>query len=329
MLAPSRAVAAATLLLIAAPSIAIAPRPASPDPVPAAERLLLRGHADDTVNALRPVLAADPHNGPAHLLLCRTFVDEALPDDAIPECEAAIAAMPSSSPAQDWMGRAYGIKADQSGPIAGLRIASKVVAAFEAAVSLNPRNGDAVNDLSEFYVGAPSVVGGGLDKARDLADRSAAALPQNAHRIRAFAAQKDDDYGTAEREFRAAVGVAGRPNAWVDLGHFYALRKQYDQSLDALQHGLVATGRRPDDNFVDAAEVLIACKRHQDLAEQWLRAYLNGNAQNDAAPAFKAEVDLAKVLDRRNDKSDARTELNKALALASRYEPAQKALHSL
>jgi tetratricopeptide (TPR) repeat protein len=300
------------------------PAAASASTLASADHLLQAGHVDEAINELHAL----PPGGPMHLLLCRALYSKVQIDDAVHECEAAVAAMPGSSTAVDWMGRAYGRKADLSGPITGLRLASRVHDAFETAVRLDPHNGEAVNDLSEYYIGAPGVVGGGLDLAYALADRSAAALPQNAHRIRALAAQKSGDNAKAEAEFRAAVAVANQPNAWVDLGHFLANRKRWPEAIDALQHA-IAADHHPEASYVDAAEILIKHKQRLDLAEQWLRAYIDGNAKTDAAPLALAYTNLATVLAAQGDKNGARLEAGKALTLASNYAPAQKVLHSL
>ena len=47
---------------------------------------------------------------------------------------------------------------------------------------------------------APSIVGGGLDKAAALADRVQASLPQPAHRMRGLIAEDRKEYAAAERE---------------------------------------------------------------------------------------------------------------------------------
>ena len=292
------------------------------------EHLLNRGHADEAIAALQKLTATNPKDGDSHLLLCRAFYAKQFPDEAVAECESALQTL-STSTAQDWMGRAYGLKADRSGPITGLRLAPKVRMAFEEAVHLNPRDNAAVNDLGEYYASAPSMVGGGTDKARDLATSSLAALPQAAHRLRALAAEKDHDYPTAEGEFRLAVGVAGRADAWADLADFYGRRSQPGPMLDALQKS-VAANHTGNSSLVDCADILVTHhKAHPELAEKWLRAYLDGNAQTDDAPTFKALTSLAKILSARGDKANARMELSKALALASNYGPAQKVLNSL
>jgi tetratricopeptide (TPR) repeat protein len=321
---------AVSLLLLAAltpVSVASPAKPSPNDPTTAAELLLNHGRVDDAIAALLKHLSGETNNNAAHLLLCRAYYAEAHVDEAVAACEAAVAAQASST-AQDWMGRAYGMKANEYGPISGLAYAHKVRAAFEAAVAADAHDPAAVADLGEYYASAPSVVGGGLDKAAELADRSAAAMPQVAHRIRALASQKASDYTGAENEFRAAVGVAGRADAWMDLADFYGHRKQYDKMLDALQHGIVAD-KNADPSIVDAAEILISVKQHPELAEQWMKVYLAGSAQTDAAPVFKVKVSLAKLLKERGDTAGARIQLQQALALASNYAPAQKALNSL
>lgn len=286
------------------------------------------GRADDAVNILNQVISANPKDAAAHLLLCRAYYAQELPDLAVSECEAALAnGLSNDSAAQDWMGRAYGRKADKAGPFAGLSLAKKVKTAFEKAVALDPNNSAAVNDLSEYYVGAPAIVGGGLDKAQDLAARVEAHLPQAAHRMRAMAAEKDKDYTTAEREFRAAVGVAGRADAWTDLGDFYSRRKQKGQAVIALRKALEIDTAK-DASLLDVASVLYTMKIELPLAERALRDYLASNAKSDAAPVFRAHYQLGQILAAEGNTTAAKAEYQAALALAANYAPARKALQA-
>lgn len=288
----------------------------------------MQGRIDEAVAALQRIVAANPKNGQANLLLCRSFYAEEHQDDAITACENAVRMLPRSSEAQDWMGRAYGMKANQAGPIAGFTLARKVRAAFEAAVQLDPQNGPAVNDLSEFYIAAPAIIGGGEDKAAALANRVQAQLPQQAHRIRAMAAEKRKDYGTAEREFEAAVNVAMRPDARVDLGAFYARRLQPDRAVDSLKQCLAADRSR-DASIVDAASILSTMHLEPELAEQTLHQYLFSDAKSDAAPVIKVHVMLGKMLAAAGDKVSAKIEFDNALELARSYTTAEQALQQL
>lgn len=317
------------LALLSAPMVHAANSPDHPERDRAfAEHTLMLGNIDDAIAQLDRLAAAAPADGDVHLLLCRAYYAEELPDQAVAECDLALQTLSNSSDAQDWAGRAYGMKADRAGIIAGYKLARKVQAAFEEAVRLDPNNAAAVNDLSEYYIGAPSVIGGGYDKAIALADRSQARLPQPAHRIRALVAEKRRDFDTAEHEFQAAVGVAGRADAWADLGGYYGRRQQPDKALDALHHCL-KVDRIRGESSVDAASILAAIHREQPLAELTLRQYLTSNARSDAAPVIKVYVMLAKMLAQDGDKTGAKIECSKALELAANYARARKALQEL
>lgn len=290
-----------------------------------AEAALMQGRIDESVTRLQGVLATDPKDFTARLLLCRAYYAEEQVDQAVSACEDAVGAAPTDrvlrSEAEDWLGRAYGMKADHSGPIAGFQLARRVKSTFEAAVQDDPHNGDAVNDLSEYYVNAPSMVGGGVEKADALAAQSLSALPQQAHRIRALAAEKRHDFDAAEREFRAAVEVAHHADAWVDLGNYYKRRNRYDQAVDALRHALEAN-REHDASLVDVASILIDMHRESALAEHTLRLYLDSPSRSDAAPVARADLLLSKLLAEAGNKAGAKIEVEAALALAHNYPPA-------
>ena len=294
----------------------------------AAERALMQGQIDEAVARAQRLAAADPKDGQAYLLLCRSFYAEAHAEEAIDACTKATQVLPHSSEAQDWLGRSLGMKAERAGPIAGLSLALKVRAAFETAVALDPENGDAINDLGEFYIAAPMIIGGGLDKSAALANQALAQRPQPAHRILAMTAEKRKDYDTAEREFRAAVAVANRADAWNDLGAFYRRRGEYDKAVEALKQGL-AVNRAKDAGLVDAASLLDRMHREQALTEKALRDYLESGVKSDDAPAIKVHVMLGKLLESEGNKSGAKIEFEAALQMAAGYAPAKQALQQL
>ncbi len=288
----------------------------------------MNGNVDEAIRMLQAEIAVNGKDGPAYLLLCRAYYSEQQLDDAIRACQNAVRLMPRSSEAQDWMGRAYGGRADRAGPLAGFKLAYQVRDAFEAAVNLDPRSGAAVDDLAEYYVGAPAIVGGGLDKAEALAGRVAGNLPQAAHRIRGLAAEKRKDYTSAERDFMAAVALGYQPEAWVNLGGFYVRRMQNAKAIDALQHA-IAADKDKDASIVDAASYLMDIKSASDVALKALQEYLAGNGKTDAAPVIRVHLLISKLLAANGDKGGAKIELNKALELAPNYGAAKSALQGL
>jgi tetratricopeptide (TPR) repeat protein len=290
-----------------------------------ANALLQQGHVDEAAATLHEVLAAQPGDAQAHQLLCRIYYAQDMADDAIHECELAISNAPSSSDNQMWLGRAYGFKASHANPISALNLAIKVRVAFEHAVQLDPENVQAMNDLGEFYVAAPSLIGGGLDKAKTLADRMQPHFPAQAHRLLALIAEKKKEDTVAEAEFSNAVAAGKTPEAYIDLGQFYQRHNQPDKMLDALQSG-VAADHRKGPALVDAASILADAHRSPELAETLLRTYLSSSAKTDDAPAFKVHVQLGHLLALNGDPAGAHREYATALTLASNYAPARKAM---
>jgi tetratricopeptide (TPR) repeat protein len=290
-----------------------------------ANGLLRQGRVDQARTALQQTLAAQPGNAQAHQLLCRVYYAQEMADAAIHECELAASSDPGSSDTQVWLGRAYGMKASHANPLIAFSLARKVRYAFERAVQLDSRNVQAMDDLGEFYVEAPAIVGGGLDKARTLADRMQPQFPSQAHRLRAMIAFRDKDFTTAEAEYKKATLAAGTPAAYIDLGQFYQRQHQREKAVAALR-AAIAADHQKDISLVDAASILTAMDQSPQLAEKLLREYLSSPAKSDDAPAFKVHVQLGDLLAHHGDLAGARREYAAATSLASNYAPARKAI---
>jgi tetratricopeptide (TPR) repeat protein len=287
--------------------------------------LLEQGRVDEATSHILEVLDGHPDDAQAHQLLCRIYYAQDMADNAIHECELAVLYARANSDNQVWLGRAYGYKASHASPFSALSLAIKVRKAFERAVELDPENINAMSDLGEFYVEAPSLIGGGLDKAQALAAKMQIHFPAQAHRLLALIAEKKKEISVAETEFGNAVAAGKTSEAYIDLGHFYQRHNEPDKMLEALQSG-VAADQRKGPALVDAASILTAAHRSPELAETLLRSYLASPAKTDEAPAFKVHVQLGDLLTRRGDSAAAHQEYVAALALASNYAPARKAL---
>jgi tetratricopeptide (TPR) repeat protein len=290
-----------------------------------ADALLQQGKVDEAASLLQKTLAAQPDDALAHNLLCRVYYSQDMADEAIRECDLAVAHASDDSNYQMWLGRAYGQKASHASAFSAYGLAKKVHVYFERAIELNPANIHAMNDLGEFYVAAPSVVGGGLDKAQALAAKMQPHFPSQSHRLLAMIAEQKKDLATAETEFKAAVAAGKTPQAYVDLGHFYQRQNQPQKVLETLQAAIDADHKN-DAALVDVASILTASHQSLPLAETCLREYLASPSKSDDAPAFKVHVQLGNLLAHSGDTAGAQREYAAALALASHYAPARKAL---
>ncbi len=82
--------------------------------------------------------------------------------------------------------------------------------AFEKAVHLNAADNEAVNDLFEFYLEAPGIIGGGVEKARKLLPMIEKHDPAELHFAEARICEEQKDYPCAETHYRKAMEMAPR-----------------------------------------------------------------------------------------------------------------------
>lgn len=105
-------------------------------------------------------------------------------EGAITALEAAVAAEPESAEAHDWLGRAYGRRAQQASWLDAMALARRSRESFEAAVRLDPQYVPALMDLIRFYQRAPRLLGGGSEKAEPLLRRLEQIDPAAAQALR-------------------------------------------------------------------------------------------------------------------------------------------------
>ena len=124
-----------------------------------AHALARQGKADAAIAQARGVLAGSPRSAEAHELLCQLWRSIDRFDDAVHECEAARDLQSGNSGYSLELARSYGAKADHAGALTGMRMVGRIRDSFERAAQLDPKSVDALSDLGEFYVEAPSLVG--------------------------------------------------------------------------------------------------------------------------------------------------------------------------
>jgi tetratricopeptide (TPR) repeat protein len=290
-----------------------------------AREMLSAGRIDEAIAELNGRLSSAPADAESANLLCRAYF--ALEDwnRAEASCKKASALDPNNSGFHLWLGRVYGERAERANLVVAVGLAAKVRSEFERAVQLNPQDVDARLDLAQFYIEAPSILGGGEDKAREQAQAVAAVDPGREHWICARIAEQKGDYATAEREYHQYIDLShGDAEAWLNLSLF--LRRQ--KRLDEMEQAVVKLSQSPmpkPDVLVDAAEMLYRAGRSYPFAIELLHRYL-ASGPVEAAPAFKARYLRGLLLEKQGDKAGAAQEYRASLALARNFGTAQQAL---
>src|SRR5438132_1323625 len=171
---PSRVTRSVGIFVMGAASVFAA---AAADLAPA-RKLYSFTNYEASLKLLQPIAQKD---GATYLLIGQNYYGLGDLKKATEALEKAIALEPRNSEYFLWLGRAYGRRAETSSPFTAPGNASKARQNFEKAVHLNPHNIEALTDLFEYYLEAPGILGGGLDKARALASDIARVDPAEGH----------------------------------------------------------------------------------------------------------------------------------------------------
>jgi tetratricopeptide (TPR) repeat protein len=86
-------------------------------------------------------------------------------DAAITSFSRAVSLAPDNSSYHHWLGKSYGMRAQESNLLMAYALSKKTRLELEQAVALDDRNVDALTDLMEYYRRAPAFLGGGEEKA--------------------------------------------------------------------------------------------------------------------------------------------------------------------
>jgi tetratricopeptide (TPR) repeat protein len=270
-------------------------------PVPAAsgtfDQALNLYYQTDYINALA-VLVQLPSSSRVQALLGQCYFLEGDYQKATQALETAAAAEPNNSMVQTWLGRTYGRRAETGFALAAPALAARARDAFERAVKLDPTNSEGINDLFEYYLDAPALLGGGIEKARGLI----AQISKNDPAEGQFAAARIDEqlknFVSAEEHLRQAISAAPQqPGRVIDLAQFLARRGRFTESDQVFNQAAKLEPDAPRLMFA-RAETWIKAKRNSPQARALLDRYLQANLTPDDPTRAEARK-LLKKLDTR------------------------------
>lgn len=285
------------------------------------EQMIASGNIDQLIRSLSGKTDASSLN-----LLSRAYYAIEHFDEAVTSGEKAVALSKDNATYHWWLGREYGEKAAIANAFSAASLARKTKAEFEQAVKLDPSNVQMHADLAEYYTEAPSIMGGGLDKARDQATQVAQYDQAASHAILAMIAEKDKRYPDAESELQKAIHSAKDPSKyWMNLASFYRQRSRVDEMQKAISQA-IAQPNKSAEVYYNAASEVFQSGRDLPSAVQYLKKYLDSGTMVEDAPAFRAHYLLGQVYEKMGNKSDAAAEYKASLGLASGFAPASKAL---
>lgn len=243
--------------------------------------------------------------------------------------ERAVALAPAEARLQQWYGRALGLSLQNAGLFKAMSSVGKVRAAFERAVQLEPENAEMREDLANFYLGAPAVVGGGRDKCR-------AQVEELRRRDGYRAALLDGEIALADKrldEARAAWRRAGalapaKAEPWIRLSRLEQQVQRWDDAFAAAERALKLEPRGVGALYVFGRAGATSGQR-LDRAEAALRTFLTLRPDFDDPSLAAGHYRLGGVLEKKGDLAGARSAYEAALRLDPKFKEVRTALDKM
>lgn len=190
------------LLLALAALCATAPVSAQSLRDPAWENLLENDRHAELEAQARQRLKAAPGDPQATLALGFAVLSQGSPaqqEEAVPLAEACVKAHPDAGECHYMLGNLLGAQAMRGGMLKAMGLAGRIRESFAKAVELEPEVFNHRVGLMQFYLNAPGIAGGGVDKARELARSTEAKQPEQARALRGMIAIYEDKFDDAEK----------------------------------------------------------------------------------------------------------------------------------
>jgi Tfp pilus assembly protein PilF len=289
-----------------------------------------KGEYSRVVSLLEPAATKDPNNGDIQLLLTKAYLETNQTDAAVKSAEKAVSINPNNSEYHDWLGQAYGEKASHASMFSAYPLARKTQKEFETAVKLDQQNFDATQHLIDYDCSAPSILGGGEDKAQPLIQQLLSRDAAQGHYAQGNCRLQKKDFDGADAEFTKAL--ESKPKSMEQIGEmvsYFAGRGQGDKVLQAANASAAIAPSDPRTSFFYAIGWTL---KGQDLtdAEKNLREFLRiALPRSDYPSPSTAHYWMGRWYEAKKNTSAARTEYETALKLNPKNKNAQDALKKL
>ena len=249
-------------------------------------------------------------------------------DEAVGAFERAVAFEPSSSLYHLWLGHAYSRQLSSAGFLRKPFIGRRSGEAYNMAVKLDPKSVDAAEGRLEFFLGAPGIVGGGIDRARAEAARIATLDAYRGRMAEARIAEHEKEGPKPEQLYRSLIAEYPDRSGPVDaLVTMLQNSKRFDEAFKIVDDRLTRLPEEPS-GLYNLGRLSAVSGQHLARGEAALRRFL---ALPGADPVSRshAHYRLGMIKEKMGDAPAAATEYRAAIALYPRHEPAAAALKKI
>lgn len=298
--------------------------------VEAAKSAYEKGDYHKAIETLKNAAGKEPSNGEIQLLLAKCYLESNQYDDAVKAAEKAVSIDPKNSTYHQLLGEAYGQKADHSSMLSAYSWARKAQKEFATAVELNDHNFDADQDLIEYDCAAPSMVGGGEDKAQPLIQKLMSMDAAEGHFAKGVCDAHKKNYAAADAEYAKALESKPKTADRIyDIGDYFLQRGQGDKLLEVAVAGEGVAPKDPRGKYYQAVGLILKNQKYTD-AEKLLKDYLAAGPMRSTYPSpSDVHYWMGRLNAAQNNTAGAKSEYQEALKLNPKNKRAEQALKQL
>ncbi len=325
-------------------------------------KLFDEGRRAEAGRLFRQSVKEDPKNDTAYYYLGVLETNNDY-EQAVGYLKAAIALKPANAKYHVMLGNAYGMKAGRASIFSKFGAAKNCLKEFEMASSLDPKYIDARRGLIEYYLQAPGIMGGSIDKAIAQSDTIMMLDPYAGYLTKASIFEYQKEKKKTEESYLRAIEIAPeKTQAYRSLWWSYVSNKEESKADEALARAVKAVKDKSDIYYwaglyyVQASDLVkadamfhhaleedstnapvyyqmgkVALLSGKDL-EKGVRAftkYLTMPVARNAPDYSYAHWRMGLIYEKLGQKEAARAEFNKSLELNPGLEAAKKALADL
>lgn len=129
------------------------------------------GKVTEAHQFFKKLVSKQPKNAQAQFYLGRTSYHNENYEAAEKYFDKSVELSPKNPEYYVWQGRNYIKRVNEVGFFSKMSMGKNAKAAYEKAVAIDPNYVDGLAGLAQYYFGAPSIAGGDIDKAAELAQK--------------------------------------------------------------------------------------------------------------------------------------------------------------
>ncbi len=228
---------------------------------------------EEAKNILEEIIDKNDKNAEAFFLLGKMNMALREFEDASDYFEEAVELNKGSSEYHFWLGRAYGADAMESSVITKAILAPKIKKQFEIAVALDGNNIGARVALAQYYLQAPGIMGGDVDKALEQGKELLKLDEINGRTILAQVYQRKEQNNLADEQYRLLLEKYGNDKKYAGVynayGYWLLSQEKVDEAIAAFKKQVELVPERANaydslgDAYKKAGKIKLAVEQYK------------------------------------------------------------------